>query len=215
MIAYLFSIAECQYHLVELKLKITTKTNSEITGYTSISLCDFNADSTNSKTYMLNVLNKWNTNDSIYVYKNLIQYEYFLFDTTISKEKNIVNSHINKIDLSINEIKSLTVIESKEVSIFDFISTKLELADTTWLSSNPIKCTGFGAYLCSHKIFVYEKNKNTDSVLQQLNKLQEEINPILDTMNPEKGDEYDKKMWDLINQLGNFDKIVVVSSCTD
>ena len=211
----LFGKSECQYHLIELKLKIITTDNSSITCYSSMSLCDFNSDSIKSKPYLLRALKRWSTNDSITVFKDIIRYEYFIYDTIISKEKNIVSSRINEIDLFVNDIDSITVIEYNDVSVFDFISTELELADTNWLYTSPVSEIGYGAYLCSHQIFIYDKSVETNKVLDQLDNLQKEIDLKIDSMNRAEGDEFDEKIWSLIEQLKDLDKIVVVSSCTD
>jgi hypothetical protein len=211
----LFGKSECQYHLIELKLKIITTDNSSITFYSSMSLCDFNSDSINSKPYLLRALKRWSTNDSITVFKDVIRYEYFIFDTIVSKEKNIVSSRINEINLFANDIESITVIEYNDVSVFDFISTELELADTNWLYTFPVSEIGYGAYLCSHRILLYNKSVETNRVLEQLDNLQKEVDLKIDSMNQTEGDEYDEKFWSLIVKLKNLDKIVVVSSCTD
>lgn len=210
----LLAKSECQYHLVELKLKVTTDNMSSIY-YSSMSLCDFYSDSLQSKTYLIRSLNQGNLEDSITVFNDIIRYEYFMADTIHSKEKNTISSLINEVDLLVKDIDSVKVIEYKEVSVFDFISTELELADTLWLNTPPIRKIGFGAYLCTHQIFIHEKNLENNRVLNRLYNLQKEIDLKLESMHPEEGDEYDAKIWHLIQQLRNVKKMVVVSSCTD
>jgi hypothetical protein len=199
--------ADC-YGIYQLELVITLKNGNSEKGYSFFSNCEIEIDSLKISKYLKKILRSDNSIDSISFFRNRLKYDFKPFplkepETTLPIYKCIDFENINKQD-----IESIKLVDYKVVSAENSIISNLEISDTTWVNDTPLIEKNYWANLCSYSINVYESKENINPIFKELDSLQAKINQ-------ENGDIYAEKLWVSIEQLIDFDKVLVISKCTD
>lgn len=208
----LLSFGECYYSDVELKIEVLTSDGQEKTiGYQTISYCDFDADSLTNTNYWIRIFTKYENTDSISIFNNRICYYYQPDSLTNDSVFHLLNKQI----FSKSNITSIQVLKHFRTNAFDHISTDLSLADSTWIYTTPSERITAQAYLCNHFIFIHNSTDSIEPILEEINALNNTILTFDYEEIQMKGDEYDEKLWKLIDKLTYSNRIVIVSSCTD
>ena len=119
---------------------------------------------------------------------------------------------LNKKNIPIEDIKTISTDSVIVLSLFFSISNELQLEDTVWMKKNPIKRVGIGGYLCGHNIFIHINSKEIEKVVKEIDLKQKELEKI--EIDSENGDEIDNEIWKIVEKL-NGQKVVIVSECSD
>jgi hypothetical protein len=212
----LTAFAECYYTDYQLTFNISTAKEERVC-YQTISSCDFNLDSINSVEYLKGVFSMSGNTDCIKVYKYQQPFAYCLEGKTEcpENEKDIIYALFEEIILDKSEVSDFKVIETISVSALESISTELELADTLLFRQDPIEVISCEAYLCYHTISIYEENPDIKTVLDDIKALTSEVAQLGDEMDYRNEDDYDDRLWQLIDQLKTADGVITVSGCSD
>ena len=234
--------AECYWSNFHIKCMIETTDGKIINGYLKESMCNFlnlnidevllwsDNDNIEDLKKTLNQKQQWwkeivkdngfftNEKDTLRYYQDRIIYEY---GDSIAYYFNIKN-------IPIENIKTITVEKLKREASYEWISSELQLSDTTWMKKEPIKKVEFGAewgFICSYRIFIHAKSEKVDKIVRQLELKWKEIKDIDKRQEEAENDEMERKlygqkldkgdeMWKIIKQLKG-EKVVVISECTD
>lgn len=209
--------AECYYSQYHLKLQISTSKTQSMVCYQSISACNFNPDSANSQRYLINQLLREFGSEQVLVYRKRIKFKYCLGGKHIcnEREKLEVYAFMNDIMLMPSEIQHIKVLSSEHASVFENISSSLSLEDTSWLKTEPTSAYAFMGYLCDHSIVLYDNQTIHKPLLDQLQALQNELQATDRKDSDIDLDDFDQRLWTLIEQVNKIPKLVTVSSCTD
>ena len=204
--------AECYYRDFHIKCTIETIDGKITNGYLIVSMCNLPnlsiyesllwSDNMEELKKALNQVQQWwkeALKDTLEYYQDRKIYEHYS-----------IAYHLNKKNISLENIKTIMVEELWSVASYEWISSELQSSDTTWVKKEPIKKVEFESewgFICSHRIFIHAKSEKTDKIIRQLELKWKEIE---ETENIDKSDE----MWKIIEQLQG-EKVVVISECTD
>ena len=222
--------AECYWRDFHIKCMIETTDGKITNGYLVVSSCDFdilNIDGYvfwNDDEGLKRILNQkqhwWNGvfKDTLKYYQSRKIYEY----------GDSIAYYLNKKNITLENIKTITVEELWSKASYIRISNELQLSDSTWIKKEPIKKVEFWSewgFICSHQIFIHAKSEKVDKIIRQLELKWKEIKDIdkcqeeaeneevvweFRAKKEDKGDE----MWNIIKKLKG-EKVVVISECTD
>lgn len=211
--------AQSYYSKYQLKFDIATNSGTSLILYRDISAFYFELDSIDNQQYLINSFATYDqTIDSLTFFKNSIEYFYCLGTTECpDSEKQSVLALLDKVVIEISEIKRIEVLEAKRVSIFEDISTPLQISDTVWMKKPPIQVESFYTSFCFHEICIYSKSQQLDNLISQLEVVQAEIKVLIDEdqINYDNDQIYNDKLRDIIDQINRDYKVVVISGCTD
>jgi hypothetical protein len=199
--------ADC-YGIYQIEFEIIFKNGSSEKGYSFFSNCEAKEDSLKSSNYLKKILRSNNSIDSIVFFINRVKFDFKPFpriepETTLPIYKCIDLKNINKQD-----IESIKLVDYKIVSAENSIISNLEISDTAWINNTPFIEKGYWADLCSCSIKIYENNEDIDKIFKELDSLQAKITQ-------ENGDINAEKLRTSVEKLIEFDKVLVISRCSD
>ena len=130
--------------------------------------------------------------------------------------------------IPLEDIKTITVEEVLSEANWIWISSELQLSDSTWIKKAPIKKVEFQfneGFMYSFQIFIHENSEKINNVIRQLKLKQKEIENIDKRLAEEENDEIywklDSQKHDKNNEMSkitkqlNGEKVVVISDITD
>ena len=224
--------AECYWSNFHIKCMIETTDGKITNGCLIVSLCNFDnldidevllwSDNMEDLKKIINQKQQWWKEvfkDTLRYYSDRIIYEYGDSIADYFNRKNILSENI----------KTITIQELWSAASHRWISSELQLSDTTWIKKEPIKKVEFWSeswsLICSYQIFIHEKSEKVDKIIRQLEIKMKEIEDINKRQKEEENEENEMEFYNDKNDISNEmleiikqlkgEKVVVISECTD
>lgn len=184
----------------------------KLKGYYQILELDFNPDSINNVNYTTHTLIKDSEKqEDFHYFRDMIKYEYVLTNDAFP-EKQAIYYLTSKASIPTISIKSIVVEEIIRQEYDSYISSNLQIEDTNWLKTDPVKKMSFHGDLNDFDIFIHTDSKRVDHILNELEIKQKEID-LQETESrdilPLEGID-DDEFWKLIEKLEKEEKVVVI-----
>ena len=198
------SLGEYTYYHIDLSIETS---QGVYEGYAFVSTFDLNRDSLHNSAYLKNALRgDFGNGDSLIYFNNRIRYEIGMcYEDAIIDQKEKLYYLLNRIAIPLNKINKIKIKNIFVESSLEGIANTLTLKDTSWMNKKPIRCIGFGGYLCSFNLYIYEESKLTSDIIKRANAI------MLKYKDDE--DEIDKKLGEEIRKLDG-QKVIVIQGCT-
>jgi hypothetical protein len=174
-------------------------------------------DSLKNTDYLKLALDKsgkeWDKRDSLEYFAHRVSYHYRnTFDST--GEQHTTYFLTGREKTAFSAIKKITIHEMIDHTYLYGISTNLDLKDTSWIKTRPVKTFSIGGYLCSHQVYVHQNSPKVTAILKRLEAKRAEIEKMdTDSDDPDKWDKTDEEVWMIIRELEGL-KVVVITECT-
>ena len=216
--------AQCYWSGYYVKFFMTTVDGQYGESYIFVSSCDLNIDSLRNTEHLKRAFARSsydgdNEYTTLTYFQNRMIYQYQRsFDSDFSLEEKIpIYYLLNKVKISLEDIKWIEILELKRDASFIQISSELQLSDNAWIGQTPVKQVEFSSnwgFICSHQIFIHENSENIDDVIRKLELKQKELDEKEDRDIRDNTEEIDGEIWEIIKKLQG-EKVVVISECTD
>lgn len=148
-------------------LQIETKTGQEFTRHVYVVSAYFDNDSVNNQNYLLQKIDELDyfPDGKVTYYKDRLSYEYLSYG---GEEKVKIYSLINEDSISIAEIAKVKILERIDFGYLLGVSSGHTLKDKIWMDQDPEQTLNEGGYFCDWQIFIHQKTKETDRIVEAL-----------------------------------------------
>jgi hypothetical protein len=208
----------CYYGCYQVKYEIILNSGESFECYNTISTCDIELDSLRNPRYFDRLMLS-SPSDSLILYKNRLPFYTCIEDTILCQDnhKDTLSVLLDKIIISKKNIKELKEIESRGESAIRYISTSLQMSDSSWIRGTPLRIVSFWGNVCGNKLHIYEESNELQNEINKLTLIQYEINNLMNSDNLDWDTEltYNEKFLDVIHKIDKGYKVVTISGCSD
>lgn len=176
------SSLRAEYQNLYITFTAVNGENDLVKGYVSAPSHFISDDLLNNKTDLIKALDLLDDQEDDYlVYGlNLIAYHFYYPE---SNEPNTVYTLIDTQRVKLSTLTDVKIQSWFHYSYLTSVSNINSTADTLWAYTKPVKAANFSGYFCSWNIYVHEASARVDGILAELQKHEEVIRNLEQTLN--------------------------------